>query len=277
MLGVQQILLAAENAAETAGEHAVTGKPFHAPEAGHLFNYKPLFDLGPFHVTFPMLMLAAITIIVAVFFLAAFRKMRVVPTGSQNLGEAAVDFVRAQILLPVLGPNGMGWLPLLTAMFFWVFLMNIMGIIPGVQFPITSRIAVPATLAILVWLIYNGVGIKHQGFFGYFKGIMFPPGVPMAIKPILALIELFSTVFMRPVALAVRLFANMVAGHMLLAVIAVGTAVFFASGIGKAAFILPFAFGSIMTGFEVFVAGMQAFIITILTAVYIAGAQEAHH
>lgn len=271
------VLLAAETVAPLEGEHETVGKPFHTPEAGHLFNYKVLFELGPFKITFPMIVLAVVTLALITFFVMAFRKANAVPTGAQNVGEAGIDFVKSQIVLPVLGPNGLPWLPFLTAMFFWVFFLNITGIIPGIQFPITSRMAIPATLAIIVWFVYNAIGIKNQGFFGYFKGIMFPPGVPKPIYILLAPIEFISTILVRPLTLAVRLFANMVAGHMILAVLAVGSAVFFASGMGKVFFILPFAFGTIMTGFEIFVAGMQAFIITILTSVYIAGAQEAHH
>ena len=106
---------------------------------------------------------------------------------------------------------------------------------------------------------------------------MFPPGVPKPIVPLLALIEFFSTIIVRPITLAVRLFANMVAGHMILSVLFLGTTVFLSSSLGKVTFVLPFIFAIVMTGFELFVAAMQAFIITILTAVYIAGAQEAHH
>jgi F-type H+-transporting ATPase subunit a len=152
-----------------------------------------------------------------------------------------------------------------------------MEIIPGVQFPITSRMAYPTMLALLSWIIFNAVGIRQQGFFAYFKGIMFPPGVPKPIYILLTPIELFSTVIVRPITLAVRLFANMVAGHMLLSVLAIGTAVFFQSGIGKVTFVLPFSLNVILTGFEIFVAAMQAFIITILTAVYISGALAPEH
>lgn len=252
-------------------------KPFETPDAGELFNYAPLFKIGSMTVTFPMVVMFAVTALLIAFFVAAFRKPKLVPAGAQNLAEAGIDFVRAQVANPILGSQGAAWLPLLTAIFFWVLTLNVMGIIPGIQFPITSRMAIPATLSIIVWFIYNGVGIKNQGLIGYFKGMMFPPGVPKPIYILLAPIELISTVIVRPLTLAVRLFANMVAGHMILAVLFVGCGVFFASGIGKGTFILPFTFATIMTGFEIFVAGMQAFIITILTAVYIAGAQEAHH
>lgn len=283
MFGLETIVAAAEAAAEGVE----VGKPFHTPEAGHLFNFDPLMKFGCsvkdgaesclLNITMPMIVLGVITLALIVFFVKAFAKTKIVPTGAQNIGEAGIDFVRQQIVLPVLGPKGLPWMPFLTAMFFWVFFLNIMGIIPFIQFPVTSRMAVPATLAIIVWFVYNAVGIKNQGLFGYLKGIMFPPGVPKPIYLLLAPIEFISTILVRPLTLAVRLFANMVAGHMILAVLSVGSAVFFASGMGKVAFVLPFAFGTIMTGFEIFVAGMQAFIITILSAVYIAGAQEAHH
>lgn len=263
-------------ASEAATE--VVGKPFHAPEAGHLFNYKPLFDLGPIHVTWPMILVAIVTGLIALFFLRAFAKPKLVPTGAQNVAEAGWDFVEKQIAFPVLGHLATAWVPFLAAIFFWVFFLNILGIIPGVQFPVTSRMAVPATLAIMVWFIYNGIGISKQGLVGYFKNMMFPPGVPWWVYILLAPIEFFSTVIFRPLTLALRLFANMVAGHMLLSVLAAGAATFAAGSlIGKVGLVLPFAFGTIMTGFEIFVAFMQAFIITILTGVYIAGAQEAHH
>ncbi|HVL33969.1 MAG TPA: F0F1 ATP synthase subunit A [Actinomycetota bacterium] len=271
-------------AAETA---ETVGKPFHTPEAGHLFNFEPLFCIGGevdgfsctagLPVTYPTIIMFTITALLGLFFWRAFAKPRLVPTGAQNVAEVGIEFVRTQIAQPVLGPLGAAWTPFLTTMFFWVLFMNVMGIIPGVQFPITSRMAYPALLAGIVWLIYNFIGIKNQGFFGYFGGIMFPPGVPKPIYLLLAPIEFISTILVRPLTLAVRLFANMVAGHLILAVLFIGTAVFFASGIGKATFVLPLAFATIMTGFEIFVAAMQAFIITILTAVYIQGAQEAHH
>ena len=266
---------------------AILGKAFVTPPPGELFNYKPLFCIGGsvsgtsctsgLAVTYPMVIMYALTFLIGYFFWRAFRAPKLVPKGAQNVAEVAVDFVRGQIVMPVLGPDGAGWLPFLSTMFFWVLILNVMEITPGVNFPITSIIAVPVLLALLSWIIFNAVGIKNQGFFGYLKGIMFPPGVPKIIVPLLALIEFFSTIIVRPITLAVRLFANMVAGHMILSVLFLGTTVFLSSGLGKVTFVLPFIFAIVMTGFELFVAAMQAFIITILTAVYIAGAQEAHH
>jgi F-type H+-transporting ATPase subunit a len=254
------------------------GHPFEAPDAGRLFNYDPIFKIGGISVTYPMIMLAVITLGLVIFFLRAFRSPKLVPVGVQNVGEAGIEFVEKQIAGPVLGAATQGWLPYLTAVFFWVFFLNFLEIFPAVQFPVTSRMAIPATLAVLAWIIYNAVGIKNQGVGGYLKGTLFPPGVPWPVYIILTPIEFFSTFLFRPLTLALRLFANMVAGHMLLTVIATATIVFLNGNvIGKIGFLIPGAFGVIMTGFELFVAFMQAFIITILTAVYIAGAQEAHH
>lgn len=283
-------------ASETAPHGGAKGHPFEVPEVGFLFNYAPLVHFeapgflsflaekggtydGQIILTWPMFVLAGLTLLLFLFFANAFRKFQAVPRGSQNLAEAGVDFVRSQIVQPILGNHGEKWLPMLVTLFFWIFLLNVTGIIPGIQFPITSRMAIPTLLALFVWLVYNGVGIKNQGPIGYFKNMMFPPGVPKPVYILLAPLEFVSTVIVRPFTLAVRLFANMVAGHMVLVVMSIAAATFWAAQtpIHKAVAILPFAFGAVMTGFEIFVAGMQAFIFTVLTAVYIAGAQEAHH
>jgi F-type H+-transporting ATPase subunit a len=253
-------------------------KPFEVPPAGKLFNYEPLFKVGSIVVTYPTVIMFAITLVLGIFFWRAFAKPRLVPAGAQNVGEMGIDFVSNQIVNPVLGPQGAVWLPFLTTVFFWVLLNNAMGLVPGVQLPITSTMAYPALLAILAWFIYNAIGIKNQGPIGYFKNMMFPPGVPWWVYILLAPIEFISNIIVRPLTLAVRLFANMVAGHMILTVLFLGTSVFLAGNvIGKVGVIAPLGLGIIMTFFELFVLGMQAFIITILIAVYIAGAQEAHH
>lgn len=254
---------------------------FEAPTIHELFEFKPIWVLHvgslTLDITFPTLLMFAMTILVMGMFVGAFRRPALVPKGFQNVVEAGTDFIREGIAVSVIGAEGAVWTPLLAAIFFWILFNNLMSIIPGISFPVTSRMAYPATLAVLVWIIFNVVGIKEQGFFRYFKNIMFPPGVPMAIKPLLALIEFFSTVIVRPITLSVRLFANMVAGHMILGVLFLATAVFFQSGLGKATFILPFGLATALMGLELFVIFMQAFIFTILTAVYIAGALHPEH
>jgi F-type H+-transporting ATPase subunit a len=252
---------------------------FHAPVVEELFEFKPIFDVGGIEVTFPTLVMFGMTALIIFFFWRALSKPKLVPSGAQNVAEAGVvDFVRNQIAIAVIGPEGERFVPLLLTIFFWVLANNFMSIFPVVQFPVTSRMAYPATIAAVVWGVFNYIGIKEQGFFKYFKNIMFPPGVPGAIKPLLALIEFFSTVIVRPITLSVRLFANMVAGHMILAVLFIGSSVFVAGNVlGKIGYVAPFGLSIALMGLELFVIFMQAFIFTILTAVYISGAVHPEH
>ncbi len=253
-------------------------KTFHAPTVDELFEFEPIFTVGGLEVTFPTIVMFAITFLLIYFFVRAFSKPKLVPEGAQNVAEAGIDFIRQQIVFATIGPEGAGYVPFLTAIFFWVFLNNFMSIFPFVQFPVTSRMAYPVTLALTSWVIFNWVGIKKQGFGGYFRSMMFPPGVPPVVKQLLAFIELISTVFVRPLTLSVRLFANMVAGHMILGVLFVASSVFIAGGfLGRVGFVAPFGLSILLMGLELFVIAMQAFIFTILTAVYISGALHPEH
>jgi F-type H+-transporting ATPase subunit a len=217
-------------------------------------------------------------IIVAVFYLIAARKQQLVPVGVQGIAESAVSFVREGIVMQTMGPDGTGFLPLLVTIFSFIFTLNLFEIIPVVQMPPNARIALPLTLALLVWLIYNSVGVAKQGLLGYFKGIAFPPGVPKPLYLLVTPIEVVSTIFVRPLSLSVRLFANLLAGHLILVTFAVMTDSLVSSG-GAGFLIAPFTFALLvgLTGFELLVAFLQAYIFTILTAVYIGGAMHPEH
>ena len=138
------------------------------------------------------------------------------PTGVQNLAESVVDFVTDGIIMQTMGPEGLTWLPFLTSLFCFIFFANIFEVIPFIQFPATARMAIPLSLALIVWVLFNFMGIKSQGFFGYIKSSLFPPGVPKALYILVTPIEFLSTFIVRPFSLAVRLFANELAGHLLL-------------------------------------------------------------
>jgi F-type H+-transporting ATPase subunit a len=144
-----------------------------------------------------------------------------------------------------------------------------------VQMPVNARIALPMFMAILVWFIYIIVGIKNQGFLGYFKNATIPPGVPKAILPLVAFIELIGILVTRPLSLAVRLFANMLAGHLLLVSFAVITQALVASTIIGGA--LPLALLVFLMAFELLVAFLQAYIFTMLAAVYIDSSMHPAH
>ena len=148
------------------------------------------------------------------------------PTGVQNVAESAVDFVQDGIILQTMGPEGLPWTPFMLTLFTFIFVGNIWEIIPAVQMPVNARIALPIFMALVVYVLYWLVGFKSQGL-AYIKNSTVPPGVPKAILPLVALIELVGILITRPLSLAVRLFANMLAGHLLLVSFAVITAATF--------------------------------------------------
>ena len=214
-----------------------------------------------------------------VFILATRQDHRKAPTGVRNFAETTVEFVENGIVMQTMGRDGLGWTPFLLSLFVFIYLCNAPGIIPILQMPATARMAIPAFLSILVWVIYNGAGIKHQGFGGYFKSVLFPPGVPKALYALVTPIEFISTIIVRPFSLMVRLFANMLAGHILLVTFALlSEALFQARDKVLVPFgVLPMFMLIFLTGFEVLVAFLQAYIFTILTAVYIGGAVHPEH
>jgi F-type H+-transporting ATPase subunit a len=262
-------------AASGGGCHIFSGCGFPAPGL-QSFNFKPMFSIGSFHFTKPILVALLCAVIVLVLFWAAFWKPKLVPRGIQNIGELAVLGVRDQILRPSLGKKGDSYLPFLVAMFFFIYFMNLMEIIPFFQFPATSRIGFPAALALIVYVTYLYIGFKHQGFPGYFKN-MIPHDVPWWIYPILVPIEVLRYVFIQPFTLGIRLFANMFAGHLLLLIFTIATWYLASLSIG-----LVFAATSALmvlavTLLEALIQLLQAFIFTTLTATYIADSLEAGH
>ncbi len=253
----------------------------HFPPIGELVEWRGiLFKDSPFEVNKVVLLMWAGALIVFLLFWSAGRaaaRGSLVPTGVQTIVESGIDFVRNDIILQTMGPTGLPWTPFLVTIFFFVFVTNIFEVIPFIQFPVNARMALPAFMALMVWVIFNVVGIKSQGLGGYFKSMLFPPGVPKFLLPLVALIEFISTIFVRPFSLAVRLFANMLAGHLLLVTFAVLSAALFTKGPLAIVLPLPFLMLILLTGFEILVAVLQAFIFTILAAVYIGGAMHPEH
>jgi F-type H+-transporting ATPase subunit a len=188
--------------------------------------------------------------------------------------------VRNSIALDAIGHEGLKYVPYLATLFSFIAVLNLSGIIPFLQFPATSRIAIPLFLAIISWAIYNAIGIRRQGLVGYFKNMMFPPGIPWPVYILLAPIELFSTFFVRPITLALRLTFNMFAGHLVLLLFVLGGEylVFDKGGIVGVLAGSVSLFGSIvLTFFEGFVQLLQAYVFTLLTALYIGGALADEH
>ncbi len=253
-----------------------TAAEFEAPGPRE-FELPPIFGEGTV-LTKPMLIVIVGSLLIAVMYYLTARRAAVVPGRLQFAGESVYGFVRDGIARDTLGHDARKFVPYLATLFIFIAVLNLAGIIPFVQFPATSRISFPLVLAILSWLIYNGIGIKRQGFVGYFKAMMFPPGVPKPIYILLAPLEFISTVVIRPITLTLRLALNMFAGHLVLLLTVVGGDFLLEQGGGLAALsVIPFAFTIILTFFEAFVQLLQAYVFTLLSALYIAGALQAEH
>jgi F-type H+-transporting ATPase subunit a len=215
---------------------------------------------------------------VGIFLLAGNKDPMKAPKGVRNLAETIVDFVDDTVM-GTIGKEGLSWTPWLISLFVFVYLCNVPGIIPIFQMPATARMAIPLFLAIIVWVVYNAVGFKHQKA-GYLGHMLWPPGVPTAMKPLVGLIEFVSNIILRPFSLAIRLFANMLAGHMLLVTFALLSEALFQAETMKFILIpmgvLPMFMLAFLTAFEVLVGFLQAYIFMILTCVYIGQAREGH-
>ena len=247
------------------------------PPVSHAVEWEIIWGGETFGVNKVVLLMWASAILVFGFLFIASRRQQLVPKGVQNVAESTVDFVRNGIILQTMGEEGLIYTPFLLTMFSFIFIGNIWEIIPVAQMPVNARIALPMFMAVLVYVMYHFVGIKRQGLGGYLKSSLVPPGVPKAILPLLVFIELITLLITRPLSLCVRLFANMFAGHLLLITFAVICSTLWA--IQWQIVILPFS-GFLLfalTGFEVLVAFLQAFIFTILTAVYIGTSMHPEH
>ena len=245
------------------------------PPISHVVEWPTLFGSGPFAVNKVVILMWVSALLAFLVMFLGGRKQELVPTGVQNVAESAVDFVENGIIMETMGPDGLKFLPFMVTLFTFVLTCNIWGLIPAVQMPVNARIALPVFLALLVWAIYNIAGIITQGPIGYLKSATIPPGVPKAILPLVFFIELMGILITRPLSLAVRLFANMIAGHLLLVTFAVlCQALWEATYIGA---VLPFGLLVFLSAFEILVAFLQAYIFTILAAVYIGGAMHPEH
>jgi F-type H+-transporting ATPase subunit a len=246
------------------------------PPINEILRWKDIF---PTFNKIALIAAMAALIGILLFLLASRKDPMKAPTGSRNLAEATVDFIEEGIVMQTMGKAGLKWTPFLLSLFIFIFLCNIPGVIPILQMPATARIAIPLSLALLVWVIYIGTGLKHQGV-AYFGHLLWPPGVPVALKPLVGAIEFISTIIVTPFSLTVRLMANMMAGHILLVTFALLTEALLLAQTKQIFLvpmsILPFGMLIFLTAFEVLVAFLQAYIFAILAAVYINNSTVGH-
>ena len=219
--------------------------------------------------------------IILVFWLGT-RNMKIVPGRGQAALEGIFGFVRNNIIYDTLGEQrGRRYEPILMTFFFLILGMNLVGIIPGLQLAGTSNIGLPIVLSIVSWIMFMYAGTREKGG-RFWKDSLFLPGVPKVLYVLLVPLEFFSTFILRPITLTLRLTMNMIAGHMLLVLCFTATHFFFftvlASGnpVGLLG-IGSFAFGVAFTVLELFVAALQAYVFTILSAIYIQLAVAEEH
>ena len=195
------------------------------------------------------------------------------PKGIQSFLEPIILFVRDEIAKPSIGPNYIKFLPYLLTLFFFILINNLLGLLPGAA-NLTGNIAVTLVLAVITFLIVTFSGNKH-----YWLHILKPTGVPVALLPIMIPVEIVG-VFMKPLSLMIRLFANITAGHII--ILSLLGLIFMANNMGGAMTSVAISpvvlfFTLFLNLIELLVAFLQAFIFTLLTAMYIGSAVEEHH
>jgi F-type H+-transporting ATPase subunit a len=247
------------------------------PNVEESFFLPPLLEgAGPWLTKVTALVFLAVLLLI-VFFTWAYRDPKLVPTRRQWLAESVYGFVRNNICSDLIGKEGIRFAPYLATLFCFILLTNLFGIIPGIQLSPNSHIAFPAMLAVISYVLFIAAGIQKHGVLGYWKHQLIPPA-PWFVLPLLIPIEFFSNLIVRPITLALRLFANMFAGHMILLVFTLGGfAMLNANALLAPVSLLSWLLTIALTLLEALIAILQAYIFTVLTASYVQGALAEEH
>lgn len=247
------------------------------PPLSHIVDWPGFVGEGEWWEINKVVLVYGFAVLFTFLIFALGNKKQLVPTGAQNLAEVSIEFIEDQIVLPTIGSHGRSWTPYLTSLFFFIFFTNIFEVVPIFQMPANARIALPMFLALLTYVLFNAAGIKEHGLFGYLKNSLFPPGVPTALYILVTPIEFVSNFLVKPFSLMVRLFANLLAGHILLVTFAVLSAALFTAKWYAIFLPLP-AFAMVFfTAFEVMVSFLQAYVFALLSGVYIGMAVSHEH
>lgn len=242
--------------------------PLHQFEIIPLISFE-LFGLNLAFTNASLAMLAAVLVIIGLLEISTV-SLRLIPSRTQAVVESLFFFVR-DLLKSYVGEAGLVYFPFVLSLFLFILFGNLLGLFPG-MFTFTSHIIVTFALASLAFGVATLVGITKHGW--HFLSLFCPKGIPLAVAPLLIIVEIISY-FSRPISLAVRLFANMVAGHVMLKIFA-GFAVLLLSSNFMPLAILPIAVNTLMNGFELLIAILQAYVFTILTCIYLNDAIHLH-
>ena len=247
--------------------HHVLNGSIHLPDIPEF----PLFGIPiNLSITRHVVMMWVASVLLIGSLLIAFRQPRLVPSGLANFFEAIVVFLRDEVVMPVMGEQGRHYLPYLLTVFFFILFCNLLGLIPY-SATATGNISVTAALALCTFILTQAVGISNNGLFGYLKSLV-PGGMPSWVLPIMIPVEIVS-LFAKPFALCIRLFANMIAGHVIILVF-LGLIILL-----KSYLVAPFsiAFAVAIYLLEIFIGFLQAFIFTLLSALFISMAAHPEH
>jgi F-type H+-transporting ATPase subunit a len=263
------------------GSVLAAGPGFQAPGLD-AFYPTPIFSFSigglDFAITRITVAMWFATLVVIGFLIATVRRPQIVPGRLQFIGESGYSLVRDGIARDVVGPKGLPFAPFLASLFFFILANNLLSIVPIINISPMSKFAFPLILALICYVMYIWVGIREQGLWPYLKGILFLPGVPLPMYVLVTPIEILQNFIVRPFTLAVRLFANMFAGHMLLLVFSVGaTYLFTVGGFSYVFGAVSFLMAIVMTFFELLVIFLQAYVFTVLMGTYLNGSIEAEH
>ena len=235
------------------------------------FKIENIFEIkiGSFDLSFSnsALYMVIATALIVFFSIFATKKLSIIPSRLQVFAESIYNFIFNIIESSIGSKEGAKFFPLIFSIFIFILLCNILGLTPY-SFTSTSQIIITLSLGIIAFITIILFAIYRNGIKGFIS-MFLPSGIPIFMAPFIFLIELFSFII-RPITLSVRLFANMVAGHVLLKVIA--TFIVSLGAIG----IIPLLFASAMTAFELFVAVLQAYIFAILVCSYLAEVTRSH-
>lgn len=249
---------------------------FHQPSTNDF--WLPLFEVGGFSFTRQMLVVTLVTAALCAWMMWAAKRASVVPSKGMFVTEGVYDFVRNGIARDLIGGEKFKpFVPLLFSLFVFILANNLMGVLPPVQMPTMASIAFPVVLTLIVYVVYHVVGIRKHGFLGYLKTFV-PSGLPKVIVPIVFLLEFISKTVTQPLTLALRLFGNMLAGHMALVLFIMGGWFLVNSGpmlaiAGAGSWIM----GLLMTFFEILIQCLQAYVFTLLSASYIGASLAEDH
>lgn len=251
----------------------------YSPPGLEDFEFDGGFIPGVDWVNKPLVQAVISVILILAFWLIVSRKLKLVPGKGQFAAEYFYDFIRNGVARDMIGHNWRPYMPYLLGLFCFIWVNNLFGLIPVFMFPTFSNIGYAWGLALMSWVIYNVAGVKKFGL-QYFKNSLMPAGVPLWLAPIIIPVEFLSNFIIRPITLGLRLFGNLLGGHLVVLVFVVGGSYLLTQADSIAynitgVFTLLFSFA--IFALELLVVSLQAYIFTVLTASYVASATSEEH